>query len=510
VAESLGRSLDRRLVARPGTAASALSARAQHGRGASTISGGDSRASRLRPGSALEASTATLSAPLAPRISADPTTARAHSLRDTPVNRSLLLTLLVLLALTALGFAVRDRLLELDRPTTSAAGERAPTPVETASILVEDLILRRTFSGTLEPAAEFTAASKIAGRLERLEVELGEAVVRGQVVARIDDAEFVQDVRRVEADLAVARASRSEAASALEIARRALERARSLGEEGLASASQLDAALASELAASARLEVTAAGIERAEAALESVHLRLSDTLVTADWDGEDEQRVVAARYLDEGGNVAANAPLLSIVRLDPLVCVVDVPERDYARLAVGQQAQLVADGYPGARFEGRVERIAPVFNSSTRQARVELLVANTDLRLKPGMFVRATLELETVTNALSAPTDALTERSGEIGLFKVDRETSIASWIPVEVGIRTGNRVELRVADGALDAGDQIVTLGQELCEDGSVVAVRQHRTDASTLDASDPPTNAPAATEASTDSAAATPSPAR
>ncbi|QDU85053.1 Macrolide export protein MacA [Planctomycetes bacterium Pla163] len=429
--------------------------------------------------------------------------------------RSLLTTLVVLAVLVGLGLLFQQRFEALDPGAPGTAAQRSAVPVEVGAIERGDLVLRRTFSGTLEPAAEFTAASKIAGRLKRLEVELGESVARGQVVARIDDAEFVQDVRRVEADLAVARASRSEAASALEIARRALERARSLGEEGLASASQLDAALASELAASARLEVTDAGIERAEAALESVHLRLADTLVTANWDGDDEERVVAARYLDEGGNVAANAPLLSIVRLDPLVCVVDVPERDYARLAVGQKAQLVADGYPDDRFEGRVERIAPVFRSSTRQARVELLVANTDLRLKPGMFVRATLELETVEDVLSAPADALTERSGDVGLFALDGATSTVRWIPVDVGIRTGNRVELRVADGALDAGDEVVTLGQELCEQGAAVAVRQRRTDARTSGAVERPTPRPSTTpdptpDAATDSPGATPPPAR
>lgn len=406
--------------------------------------------------------------------------------------RTLLTTLVVLAAVAVLGLLFRQRFAALESDGSGGGapgtvGARSAVPVEVGSITRGDLILRRTFSGTLEPGAEFTAASKIAGRLRSLEVELGEAVVRGQVVARIDDAEFVQDVRRVEADLAVARAGRSEAASALEIASRALARARSLGEEGLTSASQLDVALSSELAAAARLEVTAAGVERAEAALESVRLRLGDTLVTANWDGDDEQRVVAARYLDEGGNVAANAPLLSIVRLDPLVCVVDIPERDYARLAVGQRARLVADGYPGAEFEAHVERIAPVFRSSTRQARVELLVANADLRLKPGMFVRVTLELETVPDALSAAADALSERGGELGLFRVDPDTSVAAWIPVLVGVRTGDRVEVRTDDDMLDEGDQIVTLGQELCEDGATVVVRQRRPDASSSDSAAP-----------------------
>ena len=327
--------------------------------------------------------------------------------------------------------------------------------------------MRRTFSGTLEASSEFILAPKVAGRLERLEVDLGDVVERGQIVAYVDDDEFVQEVSQVEADLVVARASHAEAESALEIAERALRRAEQLREERVTSESQLDLARTEALAQRARLEVSAAQVLRAEASLEAARIRLAYASVTADWSSGDDRRVVAQRFVDEGEAVSTNAPLLSIVELSPIVCVVQVPERDYARLRIGQQAVLFTDAYPGERFTAHVSRVSPVFRSSTRQARVELVVDNEDERLKPGMFVRSTLELATSENVTLIPVLALTERDGDRGVFVVDDATSTVRWMPVEVGIIDGEVAS--VSSPGLSG--RVVTLGQELCEDGTVVS---------------------------------------
>ena len=103
---------------------------------------------------------------------------------------------------------------------------------------------------------------------------------------------------------------------------------------------------------------------RAEASLETANIRLGYTRITAGWSGGDDQRVVAERYVDEGETVSANTPLLRIVELDPITGVIFVTERDYARLQPGQEVLLLTtDAYPGEDFQGRIERIAPVFRA---------------------------------------------------------------------------------------------------------------------------------------------------
>src|SRR5690606_20176279 len=96
--------------------------------------------------------------------------------------------------------------------------EARPAPVAVAPVEKGPIALRRTYSGTLESPAQFVVAPKVGGRVERLFVDLGDAVERGRVVAELDDAEFVHLVREAKAELAVARANQAEAKSALEIA----------------------------------------------------------------------------------------------------------------------------------------------------------------------------------------------------------------------------------------------------------------------------------------------------
>ena len=299
-------------------------------------------------------------------------------------------------------------------------------------------------------------------------MNIADRVRRGQVVAELDNDEYVQAVAQAQADLAVARANLSEAGSALDSARREFARTGSLLKRGIASDSEFDAAQQNQLAKQARLKVAAAQVTKAEASLETANIRLGYSKVTADWTGGDEQRVVAERYVDEGQTVAANAPLLLIVDLNPIVGLVFVTERDYARLNPGQRVALTTDAYPDEQFTGRIDRIAPVFRKSTRQARIEMIVDNPQQRLKPGMFIRATVVLAQVPEATIVPELALTRRDDRNGVFIVSDDGRSVIWREVKVGIRDGDRVQV----GGEGLSGRVVTLGQQLVNDGSPITI--------------------------------------
>ncbi len=353
-------------------------------------------------------------------------------------------------------------------------GDVRPAPVEVLPIEHGPIELRRTFSGALEPRAEFVVAPKVSGRVERLNVNLSDPVERGQLVGELDNEEYIQAVAQARADLAVAKANQAGARSALEIATRELDRLKTLRQRGVASESQLDAVNANHLAKQGELEVARAQVVRAESSLETANIRLGYTRITAGWSGGKDERVVAERYVDEGEMVSANTPLLRIVELDPITGVFFVTERDYARLKPGQKAVLETDAYPGEVFQGRIERIAPVFKQATRQARVELNIDNTQQRLKPGMFIRATVVLERLAQAVIVPEQALTRRDDRTGIFLVDESGRAVAWRAVDVGIRDGNRVQLK--DEELSG--RVVTLGQQLLDDGSVITIPAEKTD--------------------------------
>lgn len=341
-----------------------------------------------------------------------------------------------------------------------------PVPVETAPIERGPIALKRTFSGELEALAEFVVSPKVSGRVERMFVNIADGVTKGQVVAELDNDEYVQAVAQARADLEVAGANRSEARSAFEIAEREFKRTESLLKRGIASDSQFDAARQELLAKKSRFQVAEAQVAKAESALQTANIRLGYTQVTAGWSGDDQQRVVAERYVDEGQTVAANTPLLLIVALDPIVGVVFVTEKDYAHLQPGQQVSLTTDAYPGESYTGSIDRIAPIFRQSTRQARVEMRIDNPRHRLKPGMFIHATVLLKELPEALIVPEQALTLRDDRQGLFVVNADGRSVSWREVTIGIREGDRVEVQ----GQGLSGRVVTLGQQLISDGAAV----------------------------------------
>ncbi len=347
---------------------------------------------------------------------------------------------------------------------------RPAAAVAVAPITRGRIILRRTYSGTLEAPARFVVASKVSGRVERLNVDLGDEVERGQIVAIIEDDELRQVAAQATAALAVARANLKKANSGLVIARRTLKRTTTLRKRGVSSEAQLDEAKAAVLERKADLEVARADVVRGEAAEGAARIRLQYTRITAEWSGGDNHRVVADRQVSAGALVAENTPIFTIVELDPITGVLFVPEKDYRRVRVGQQGELVTDAFGGETFSARVARIAPVFDPSSRQARVELSADNADRRLKPGMFVRVTLILDAVDNATIVPLSAVTTREDRTGVFVINPDGRTVSWRLVRLGIKEEGRVQILGEHENMTGS--VVVLGQQLISEGSVVTI--------------------------------------
>ncbi|MGD8908926.1 MAG: efflux RND transporter periplasmic adaptor subunit [Chromatiales bacterium] len=373
-----------------------------------------------------------------------------------------------LILVAVIGWQLFQRLHEEAGGAKLQNAKARPVPVEVAPVELGAIELRRTFSGTLQAYSEFVVSPKVSGRIEQIAVDLADIVTRSQVVAKLDNDEYVQAVRQAEADLAVARANLAEAQSLLKIAERELERVDKLRLKGVSSESQRDAAKADQLAKQAHVEVTRAQVVRAKAELETARIRLSYTEVTAGWGRGNHQRVVAERYVDEGETVGANAQLLRIVELDPIKVVFFVTERDYALLQPGQPADLTTDAYPGETFPAEIVRISPVFRENTRQAQVELKVNNAELRLKPGMFVRVDVVLQRAESVTIVPEQALVKRDGLDGVFMVDVSAESVNWRPVTIGIRQSQQVE--IAGEGIEG--RVVVLGQQLLDDGSAIAI--------------------------------------
>ena len=365
------------------------------------------------------------------------------------------------------------RLLGSTGTSRQAQGPSA-IPVEASPVMIREISEHKTFSATLEASAEVIIAPKIQGRIQRLAVDLGDEVSQGQVIAELDNAEFQQDVLQAQAELAVAEAQLSEARNSADIAGRELTRIRALHERGIASDAQLDSATTQELTSQASVKVAEAQVQRAQALVQSSQIRLGYTSIRAEWEGTDNNRVVSDRFVEEGDTVGANTPIAAIVEIAPVKAIIFVSERDYPALAPGLEVTLTTDAYPARKWTGTVSRVSPVFREGSRQARIEIRVDNEDQLLKPGMFARVDTILRTVEAATIVPAASLLKREGNDAVFVVDPDTMTASLVPVTIGIREGENVQV-IADNL--EGRSVVTLGQHLLGDGAAVTLPGHST---------------------------------
>jgi RND family efflux transporter MFP subunit len=316
-------------------------------------------------------------------------------------------------------------------------------------------------TGTIYPLYQYVVAPKVSGRIVRINKRIGDWVDSGEPVAKIDDGEYRQLVLEAEANLRIAYANLAETKSEFELAGQELDRVRSLQEMQIAPRSDLDAAQSKYDALQSRIELAQAQVEQRQAALNAARIRLDYTNLVA-----AEPGFVGERFVDEGSLLAPNAPVVSVIGIDTVIVRTTVIERVYGEVEQNQRADIRVDAFPGMIFSGRVSRIAPMLQESSRVAQMEVEVANDSLYLKPGMFCTVTVALTEKDSAQVVPTQAVVTRNGETGVFMVPDGETAAHYVPVEVGISTSALTEILTP--ALDG--LVVTLGQHLLQDGSTV----------------------------------------
>lgn len=372
------------------------------------------------------------------------------------------------------------------RPGAGGRGgtARPPMPVEFAPVKRANVAERVTVVGNLIGAATVEAVPRVNGRLQAVHVKLGDAVRRGQPIAKVEDREIQEQVRQAEAAYKVAQATIRQREADLNLARTNLERNRTLLERELLPRQTFDDTEARHQAALAQLDLARAQFEQSQSRLDELKINLSNTVISSPVDG-----FVGKRYLDPGASVSANVPVASIVDIRTVRMVANIVEKDIKRLGIGMPAEVQVDAFPGEKFVGRVARIAPVFDPQTRTAEMEVEVPNTDYRLKPGMYARVDLTVESRPNALTVPGNAVVDVDGRAGVFiagtspapqpasntpaqGTPEQAMIARFQPVQVGIRETGQVEIT---SGITEGARVVTTGATALKDGDrIVAANQ------------------------------------
>ena len=367
-----------------------------------------------------------------------------------------------------------------DRGIAAAEGQKArPVAIEPAQI--RDVRRQVDVVGTLAAREEAVISAEVAGRVSRLLHDLGDRVGAGTALLELDPEKLHYRAEGQRAALEQARARYGAAddgslppldrvpavvstRAQLADAQQQLERAKNLASRNLLSRSDLetaqtrfDTARAAHDQALSSARQLRADIEAQSSSLRLAQRELRDAIIRAPFDG-----YVAERLVSPGQFVQPQAPVMRIVRLQPLKLTAEVPERFAPWIETGREMVVRVDAFPQETFAGRIVRIAPAVNLKSRAFAVEGEIPNTDGRLKPGTFARVQITTDRVERAVTIPVAAVQSRYGTNRVFTVENGQLVGR--EVVLGDRLGDRVE--VSNG-LSAGTKIVAGEVEQLADG-------------------------------------------
>lgn len=338
------------------------------------------------------------------------------------------------------------------------------TSVSAALAYEGDLVVPVIAEGTIRARHEGEIRTEIAGRLVRMQVDDGDAIRRGQLIARIDDREYQMAFQSAESEylraLSVLAIEDEEVESlsrppAIQAEIDELERMESRGE--ITAEDRLVREIAIDLKAlrdgSFRGNIAAArsGVATARANMERARLDLEKTQIRAPYTG-----IVTARQVSSGELVTANQTVCTLVNNIDIEADVGVLESDIGKINVGHAALLAVPALKDT-FRVEVDVISPQFDRDSRTAQVLLRLKNEEGRIRPGMFVRAIIAGEKFADRLIVPREAILTRDGRPLLFKVEDQR--AKWLYVQLGEQNDDVVEVQrvLQGGTLGEGDAVI-----------------------------------------------------
>lgn len=307
--------------------------------------------------------------------------------------------------------------------------------VKTMMVKNEIIKLNINYTATLIPFEEVHLAPSTPGRIEKINVEIGDNVIKGQVVALMD--------------------------------RTNLEQARiNLLKMGT-DFKRLDTLKKTKSIADQQYDQMKSAYDIAE---NSYEFLLANTQLKAPFSG-----IVSGKYFEDG-EIYSGSPIssigkpaiLSIVQINQLKALIGVTANYYPLIKTGMKADVKSEIYPDIDFKGEIFRIYPTIDNATKTFTVEVKIQNNNLKLRPGMFSKIQLDLGN-GNAIMVPTIALIKQTGTNDMYVFLNKNNVAYKQPIKTGRNIDDKTE--VLEG-LSEGDEIVVVGQNKLEHQSKLKI--------------------------------------
>ncbi|MCL5276601.1 MAG: efflux RND transporter periplasmic adaptor subunit [Deltaproteobacteria bacterium] len=326
--------------------------------------------------------------------------------------------------------------------------KRGPIKTTTATIVTVErpgrVSLKKVIrlTGSILAFQQANIFARVGGYLEKIPVDIGDPVRKGQVLAVINYQDLQDQYQQANASF--------------EYASIQYERAKKLIKKQLIAQNDLDMA-------KTNYDVT-------EAAKNLAALNLSYAVIRAPFSG-----YIANRYVDPGTLIPGSTqmvpanPLLVLVDIHTVKIMINIPEHSVADIHAGMPVTTVTDAYPDRVFAGRITRIAPALDPVTRTMAAEVDIPNPRHLLKPGMFSEVDIVSEMHRDILAVPVSCVQNTNGHKGLYVV--ADGIARLVPIEGGIESDGMIEVK---SGVSPSDKVVVQGEDSIRDGEKVKVQQ------------------------------------
>ena len=289
--------------------------------------------------------------------------------------------------------------------------------------------------GSTEAFRDVLLAADWGGRVEWVCGCEGQRVKKGRMIAKID--------------VAILKAMLDRARAAFKLADEAAKRRQALRRKKVIPQEDLDRAITERLVAQGNL---------AEA-----RVRYQQSFVRAPIDA-----VVNRVHVEVGEFVDRGQPVAELVNPDPIRVVVSVPEMDVRYIKVGDRALVTIDAYPGRKIIGAVDLVSYKADPATKTFAVRVVIANSDLAIRPGMIARVYFQRRLIPDALSVPLHAIVDKGGDRLVFVV--VDGVVHARAIKIGVIQQDRVQIT---RGLKPGDQLIVVGQHEVEEGMRVSVQ-------------------------------------
>ena len=345
-------------------------------------------------------------------------------------------------------------------PESNAEVEEVKIPVEISPVQRGTISKELAYTGDVKAEQEVKIYSKVPDRILRFRKDEGDVVKAGDVIADIEATKIEQAVVQAEAALVSAKAQLVNLESEY-------KRAQRLYNENAMSQQQFDGV-------ATQYEAAQALVEQSGAALKQARSQLADASITAPISG-----IIGVRNYEQGDMASGPMPLVTIVQMNNVKVKVEAPEQDLGELKIGQEADIMVTSYPDEKFSGTIQKISPVLDPITRMSKIEIIVNNTDQRLKPGMFAEVSIRVRTLADVILVPKNAVMENTAvrridgnDVAVVKSQvfvEKDGVAYLRDIDISYKNGT---VAVVSDGLEENEHLVVIGQQSLKDSALVNI--------------------------------------